>query len=154
MLEILRKGRCNVKRILSLVMVLTFILSSTVLASTSPPVHQHKWEYVLSDSSTMYYVDVNKENILLPQNNIMVFYTKNYNKDKNVTIITRWALKTENKKIYARTEWGKIIQHSTQKVATRSKVDEWSEFERKSILSQCVLYLIKNTEPSEGAAKK
>jgi hypothetical protein len=134
------------KRIISLVAIITFLLSATALANTSPSIHQHKWEYAFSSSNTMYYVDVNKENALFPQKNMMVFYTKNYNKDKNVTIINKWAVKEDDKKLYARTEWGKIIVHSTNKTHIINDIGKWSEFDRNSILSKCVLYFINNVK--------
>ena len=132
------------KRILLLVAMLTLFLSATALANTPPSVHQHKWEYVLSSVNTMYYVDVNEENILYPANNMAVFYTKSYDKDNKIMVINKWAMKMDNKKLFARTEWGRMTNYYTNKTDERTAIGAWREYSVKSILFKCTLYLGKH----------
>lgn len=142
------------KRILSLVAMLTLLLSATALASTPSSVHQHKWDYVISSENTMYYVDINEENILYPISNIMVFFTKYYDKDKNTTVINKWATKIENDKFYARNEWERTIDNSAKRINTTSNIGAWKEFNRKTILFKCTLYLCNSIRNNKGAVKK
>ena len=62
------------KRTLLLFTVFMLFLSSVSFASNNDKKIVHTWDYVVTEKHTMYYVDVNKDNILYPQKNIVVFF--------------------------------------------------------------------------------
>ncbi len=129
------------KRILLLAMAFMFIIPSISFANDNDKKTIHTWDYIVTEKHTMYYVDVNKDNILYPQKNMVVFFSKSVDKDRDIQTIVQWATKVENNKVFSRPELGIIRKISSGEKKNINEIGEWKEVGKNSPLMLSMKHL-------------
>lgn len=132
------------RRIRIFLLFLSFLLLMPVsyAASTLNKEHAHHWEYVVTRVPRSYYVDVNKNNVSFPQKDMLVFFTKVYDRDKKVQMIMQNTARIQNKQIFMRYEYVRIIDSKLKKTYNLTAVGKWKKAAKNSPAMLSLNYLV------------
>lgn len=106
--------------------LLIIISSDTVFASEEKINHSPQWEYIVSSNDTIYYIDINRNNIIEPDQKTIVFNMAVDNTD--LFMVAKMNVRSPDDKTWLyRMEQYSILDKKSQKTIEQSNIPTYWE---------------------------